>query len=34
MKKNAIDGMMTNLNDSNFHWTNDAPIGKSLKSKK
>lgn len=34
MKKNAIDGMMTNLNDSNFHWAHDAPIGKPLKSKK
>lgn len=34
MKKNAIDGMMTNMNDSNFHWAHDAPVGKGIRSKK
>lgn len=32
MKKNAIDGMITNMNDSNFHWEHDVQMGKPKKS--
>lgn len=34
MKKNAIDGMMTDMNGSNFHWAHDAPVGKAVRSSK
>ena len=34
MKKNAIDGMMTNMNDSNFHWAHESPMTKGVRSKK
>ena len=34
MKKNAIDGMMTNMNDSNFHWAHEIGGGKLGKPKK